>query len=52
MTNMVNKVFKMEGHQGELEDLATFLASLMVEEVENPLDLEKQNLSLLKFKLH
>jgi hypothetical protein len=48
---MVNKVFKMEVHQVELEVLAIFLVSL-VEAKKRAKAQEKQSLSLLKSKLH
>ena len=48
--NMGNKVFKMEAHQEDLEDLAISFLSLE-EEVVNNLDLEKLNQSLLKLRL-
>jgi hypothetical protein len=49
--NTDNKEYKMVEHQEEPVDSEIFLIS-SVEEVEEILDLKKQNLNLLKSKLH
>lgn len=48
--NMANKVFKMEVHQEDPEDLAISFLSSEEEDVNN-LGLEKLNQSLLKLRL-
>jgi hypothetical protein len=50
MMNMVKKVFKMEVHQEDLEDLAISFLSLEEEDVNNQ-GPEKLNQSLLKLRL-